>query len=222
MKKTAAKGIVLFMMAAALAGCSGDKKTIGEPEPKTEASGSLFTLSQVELPVSIQGSEFIVGQTTIQEILDDGFELMVSEWDGNDIIQHELDPNDLLRAGTKNTEISFWITNASFARLSIAAKTEDVRTGDASITRLELHLSNEAEKLPSDILIDGVPVTELTRTRAGEMFPDFEQDSLSVTQRGEDYECALMFNPQTLKLYHFTLRDTWGDAPEPEIKVPSI
>ena len=172
MNKTAIKGILLFMMTAALTGCSGDRKDAGGPEPETAESDTLSTLSQVEIPVSIRGKELFVGQTTIQELLDDGFELMVSEWNGSDIIQHELDPEEVLKTGTRNTEISFWITDSSFARLSIAAKTEDVRTGDAPITRLELHLSHQVETLPSDILIDGVPVTELTRAKAGEMFPE--------------------------------------------------
>ena len=158
---------------------------------------------------------------TIQELLDAGFELMVSEWNGRSIVQRELDPEETLVTGTKNTEISFWISDSSFARLSIDARNGEVRTGDAPVTRLELHLSFDAA-LPSDILISDVPVAELTRAKAGEMFPDFEQGDLSVTQKGADYQCTLMFSPQTLNLYQFSLRDTWGDAPAPEIKVPSI
>ena len=157
----------------------------------------------------------------IQELLDAGFELMVSEWNGRSIVQRELDPEETLVTGTKNTEISFWISDSSFARLSIDARNGEVRTGDAPVTRLELHLSFDAA-LPSDILISDVPVAELTRAKAGEMFPDFEQGDLSVTQKGADYQCTLMFSPQTLNLYQFSLRDTWGDAPAPEIKVPSI
>lgn len=222
MKKITAKGIVIFMAMAILTGCSGDKKT-DEPalEPEIAGTASLPTLAQMQMPVSIQDQEIIVGKTTIQELLDAGFELMVSEWNGRSIVQRELDPEETLVTGTKNTEISFWISDSSFARLSIDARNGEVRTGDAPVTRLELHLSFDAA-LPSDILISDVPVAELTRAKAGEMFPDFEQGDLSVTQKGADYQCTLMFSPQTLNLYQFSLRDTWGDAPEPEIKVPSI
>lgn len=215
-----AKGIALLIMMAVLSGCSRDNEPAASAAQTEEPA--LPALSQLELPVTIQGHEIIVGETTIQELLGDGFQLMVSEWNGDDIVQHELNPDTELADGTSNTEISFWITDASFARVSVIAKNGTVRTGDAPITRLELHLSHNEELLPEDILVDGVPVPEISRTKAGEMFPDFEQGDLSVTQRGEDYKCHLLFSPRTLKLYQFALWDTCEDAPEPEIKVPSI
>ena len=93
MKKITAKGIVIFMAMAILTGCSGDKKT-DEPtlEPEIAGTASLPTLAQMQMPVSIQDQEIIVGETTIQELLDAGFELMVSEWNGRSIVQRELDP----------------------------------------------------------------------------------------------------------------------------------
>lgn len=123
MKKITAKGIVIFMAMAILTGCSGDKKT-DEPtlEPEIAGTASLPTLAQMQMPVSIQDQEIIVGETTIQELLDAGFELMVSEWNGRSIVQRELDPEETLVTGTKNTEISFWISDSSFARLSIDAR----------------------------------------------------------------------------------------------------
>lgn len=220
MKRSAVKGIVFLMITAVLTGCSGDKKT--DTPPDSEQTEQLPVLSPEEIPVTIQEHEIVVGETTIQELLDDGFRLMVSEWNGDDIVQHDLDPEEILKAGTVNSEISFEVTDAAFVRTTIMAKTEDVRTGDAPITRLEIHLSHDVDTLPEDILLDGVPVTEISRAKAGEMFPDFEQGDLSITQKDDVYKCHLLFSPRTLNLYQFALWDTYGDAPEPEIKVPSI
>lgn len=48
-------------------------------------------LTPEQVPVVISGHEIIVDTTTIQELLDDGFSLMVSEWNGDSILQQELD-----------------------------------------------------------------------------------------------------------------------------------
>lgn len=227
MNQISGKGIALLVAMAVLTGCSGDKK-IGDPAASALQTGSGEAakgpeFSPERLPVTIDDHEIIVGTTTIQDLLDDGFSLTVSEWDETQIYQYELDPKEELTAGTENSEISFWITDTAFARVSVAARTGDIRLGDAPITRFELHLSlDENDTLPQDILVDGVPVTEMSRARAGELFPDFEQGDLSVNMKGSDYKCSLLFSPKTLNLYQFSLSDTYGDRPEPEIKVPSL
>lgn len=224
MKHVSAKGIAVFLTMAVLTGCSQDKK------PEDQAPSTLSTGTQEELPefspsdvpVTIDDHEIIVGETTIQELLEDEFPLMVSEWDEDHIDQHEVDPDEELEAGSENNEISFWVTDSVFARVSVEARTEAVRVGDAPITRLELHLSHDMETLPQNVLVKGVSVAEMSRTRAGELFPDFEQGDLSVSKRGSEYKCSLLFSPRTLNLYQFSLSDTYGDRPEPEIKVPSL
>lgn len=218
MKKLSVKWMVLFITAIILTGCSGDKKTAEQ----TASAAELPELSQVWIPVTVDGHEIIVGKTTIQELLDADFPLMVSEWDGSNVTQHEIDPDAKLPAGSALTEISFYITDAAFARISIWTDAESIQIKEAPITRLELHLSHNVESLPEDIFLDGVSVAELSRQKAGEMFPDFEQEDLSISQRGADYQCTLMFSPKTLNLYQFSLKETSQDAPEPEIKVPSI
>lgn len=223
MRRQSAKGLAAFMVLAILTGCS-DNKTLGEQTALTETENTeeQVGFSQICLPVTIDGHDILVGETTIQELLDDGFQLMVSEWKDGGVVQYEIDPAAELKAGSENKEISFWITDDAFARLSIAAKTNDMLVGEAPITRFALHLSHKADTLPENIMIDGVPVTELSRQKAWEMFPDFNQEDLSVTKRDSDLICSLMFSPRTLALYQFSLQETYGEEPEPEIKVPSI
>lgn len=227
MKRSSATGIAFLMTMAVLTGCSGDRK-LGSPAASTISSEDSemkkvrSELTPEQVPVVISGHEIIVDTTTIQELLDDGFSLMVSEWNGDSILQHELDPKETLRSGTKNSEISFWITDAVFARVTIEAGTEDIQTGDAAITRFELHLSHEVDTLPEDIYVNGVSVSEFSRAKAGELFPDFEQGDLSVTCRGTAYQCSLLFSPKTLNLYQFSFEYADEKEPEPEIKVPSL
>ena len=50
---------------------------------------------------------------------------------------------------------------------------EDVLLGQAVIARLEAHMVTEDDKsVLEKISFDGVPVTELTREKAEEMYPD--------------------------------------------------
>ncbi len=227
MKRVLATGITFLMTMAVLTGCSGDRK-LGSPAASTISSEDSemkkvrSELTPEQVPVVISGHEIIVDTTTIQELLDDGFSLMVSEWNGDSILQQELDPKETLHSGTQNSEISFWITDAVFARVTIAAGTEDIQTGDAAITRFELHLSHEVDTLPEDIYVNGVSVSEFSRAKAGELFPDFEQGDLSVTCRGTAYQCSLLFSPKTLNLYQFSFEHADEKEPEPEIKVPSL
>lgn len=198
MSKKLIRGVILVLSMAFLSGCSGKK----EEEPPQE---ELLMLEDHSVPVTISGQEIIVGKSALQSVLDTGLSVVLSEWDGSQVIQHEIDPNEILPAGTSATEISFWITDYAFARVSVEGTDKDMRIGDAVITRLALHLSHQPGTLPDHVLIDGVAVTEISRAKASEMFPDFDQEDLSVTQQGEDYRCTLMFSPNTYALYQFSL-----------------
>lgn len=198
MKNRLLKGIVVILSLTFLAGC-GSREDEPEPEP--------LMLADHAVPVTIDGEDVIVGQTTLQPLVDAGFPISLAEWDGEHVTEHEIDPNEILTAGTSLTELSFWLTDSAFIRLSIEAANEDMRLGDAVISRLALHLSHQADTLPDNLMVNGVAITELSREKAGELFPDFEQAELSVTQHGEDYRCTLMFSPRTHVMYQFTLME---------------
>lgn len=196
MNKKILRGIALILSMTFLAGCSPKEE---ETPPK------LLTLAEYSVPVTIDGLEILVGTTTLQPLLDAGLAVRISEWTGEQVVERDIDPEETLAAGTSETDISFWITDSAFARLSLEAGGADVRMGDAVISRLALHLSHQTDTLPDQVSINGVPVTELSRARAGEMFPDYEQEDLSITQQGEDYKCTFMFIPGTYALYQFSL-----------------
>ncbi len=219
MKQQLSTGIALLLILSILTGCSGRSQT---EEPAVTEEPVLLELSQTEIPVTIDDHEILAGRTTIQELLDDGFRVMISKWQEDRVVQHEVDPKEVLEPGVNYHELFIEVADSAFMRLSVRTEEEGICMGDAPITRVELHLSHVAETLPDNILLCGVPVKELTREKARTLFPDFEQEDLSVYSRGVDYKCNLMFSPSTLILYQFSLRSTIGDAPEPEIKKPSI
>lgn len=196
MKKILLSGFAFILFVTLLTGCSKkEEETLPEP----------LMLAQHSVPVVIDDLEIIVGTTTLQPLLDADLPIIVSEWVDDHVEEREIDSNETLAAGTSMTEISFWITDSVFARISVEAGESDIRMGDATISRLALHLSHLTDTLPDYIFIDGVSITELSRTRAAQMFPDFEQDDLSIMQQGEDYRCTLMFSPGTYALYQFSL-----------------
>lgn len=169
-------------------------------------------LEDAQIPVKINDHEIFVGETTIQELLDDGFSLTVTKWEDGRITQEELDPEQEFLPDSDYGDISFWITDSAYARISVKTEEQSIKAGDAPISRLELHLSHMEEELPQDILLNGVSVADMSRTKAGEIFPDFEQEDLSIMQKGLDYECTFMFSPKTLMIYQFSLQQK---EPEP-------
>lgn len=146
-------------------------------------SSSSSSSSEVEepvYPVSIQGTEIIVGETPVQALLDAGFEVTWSEMDKstNQITQHTVDPNEQLEAMSYYTGGSIWINEHVFAHLSFATEEEAVALGQATVARLEIHFSYEYDDANEDanVVFNGVPAMELTREKAGETFPDFTGD----------------------------------------------
>ncbi len=122
MKKKILRGIALMLSMVFLTGCS---------QKEEEAPPELLTLAEYSVPVTIDGIEIVVGTTTLQPLLDAGLSIMVSEWTGDQVLEREIDPEEILAAGTSETDISFWITDSAFARLSLEAADTDVRMGDA-------------------------------------------------------------------------------------------
>lgn len=181
MKKLAKLGLILIAVAALAAGCG--KK---EEEP-----------AQKLYPVSINGSEIRVGETTVKTLTDAGFKVTVSESsdDFSDITQFEIDPEQQLEANTYYSGGAVWISDSVFARISVATE-EEVKMGDAVIARLEFSFAGASQEDLSKISFDGVPVNEITREKAEEMCPDFSGDEIMWLQYGKDYKYDLIFDTE--------------------------
>lgn len=185
---------VMIMLLAA--GCGGEEKGASD-EPEIE---------EVLYPITINGKEIRVGETKVQTLLDDGFKVTVSDMDENmQITQYEIDPDAMLDANSYYTGGSVWITDSTFAHISIVTDEEPVRMGDAVIARLEFNLSSrEDEAELAKIMFNGIPVNELTRERAGEEFPDFTGDDNMwfSSYKMREYEYFMSFSEGKLNSFH--------------------
>lgn len=206
MRKIIIKGTVLVLMLLSLTGCSEQRRKSKDSFLPLDTSE--FTLGEHPIPVTIGNVEVFVGETTLQTLLDADLPIVASEWNGSDVIEYEVDPQETLPAHTSFTDLSFWVTDSTFVRLSVEAGNEDIRMEDAIISRLELHLSHRVDTLPDTILLNNVPVPEITRSKAGRMFPYFEQANLSISLQGANYNCHLLFSPKTFVIYQFSLQKT--------------
>lgn len=186
--------MVMIMLLAA--GCGGEEKGASD-EPEIE---------EVLYPITINGKEIRVGETKVQTLLDDGFKVTVSDMDENmQITQYEIDPDAMLDANSYYTGGSVWITDSTFAHISIVTDEEPVRMGDAVIARLEFNLSSrEDEAELAKIMFNGIPVNELTRERAGEEFPDFTGDDNMwfSSYKMREYEYFMSFSEGKLNSFH--------------------
>jgi len=173
---------MLLILSAMAAGCAGDGKD-------SEAED---TPAPVIYPVTIDGTEIRVGETTVQALLDKGLKVTVSEMTADKNIQeYEIDPNEVLEANSYYSGGSVWITDSTFAHVAMVTGEEDTTMGNAVIAYMEISLSGTDQTGLDKILFNGVPVTEISREKAGEMFPDFTGDE------------NMWFSPATMLDYNY-------------------
>ncbi|MCM1043965.1 MAG: hypothetical protein NC417_00500 [Candidatus Gastranaerophilales bacterium] len=195
MKKLFATGIAMLLSMALLTGCGQGGKEEVEEEPAQQC-----------YPVSINGQEIRVGETTVQTLLDQGLSVTVSEMDSsNHITTYEIDPETELEANSYYSGATVTISDSIFAHIAMVTEEEAVRMGDAVIAYLEFYLKGTAEE--RDVIeFNGVPVSEITQEKALEMFPDFRTYDNHMRESGTDYEYKLYFSQQDGLMNEFTLR----------------
>ncbi len=177
------------LLALLLAGC-GAASSSSEPEAPEPV-----------YPLSIKGTEIIVGETTMQTLLDAGFEVTWSEMDSShNITQHTVDPSEMLEAMSYYTGGSIWVNEHVFAHISFATGEEAAPLGEAVVGRVELSFSYDEEaNRDAQVVFNGIPAEELTREKAGEAFPDFTGDDNMWFSTGlKHYEYGVYFSNGTL------------------------
>lgn len=190
--------MLAFVFLLSMTGCSG--KSSEEAEPEAE---------DPKYSVSIRGTEIMVGETTVQTILDAGMDVTWSEMTSdNQIQEYTVDPEMELEANSYYTGASIWVTDSTFAHISFVTEEEAVTLGDAVIARLEFSLSSQEEDkaAQAEIEFDGVPVTELTRKEAGERYPDFTGDNAMWFSTGlKDYSYGLYYDSNSGNMIKFSV-----------------
>ncbi|MCI9142152.1 MAG: hypothetical protein HFH87_05935 [Lachnospiraceae bacterium] len=193
MKKKIAVVLTLLMSMALLAGCGQSNEPSEEEEPPEEV-----------YPISINGIEVRVGETTVQTLLDGGYKVTVSEMDSNNhITEYEIDPEEQLEAMSYYSGASVWITDSTFAHISMAT-TIPAKMGDAVIARLEFYMGGEPEEW-GIVSLNGVPVNEINQDKGHEMFPDFSIYDYYMVKYGKDYNYSFNFSQQNDLLNHFSV-----------------
>lgn len=194
-KKLITAGLAMVMGMALMTGCGQSGNTPKEEKPPQQC-----------YPVTINGQEVRVGETTVQTLLDQGLVVTVSEMDSsNHITKYEIDPDMELESNSYYSGASISITDSNFAHISMVTDEEAVRMGDATIAMLEFYLGGTSEDR-SAIELNGVPVNEITQEKAQEMFPDFSSYDYYMHEYGDDYEYSLSFSQQDELLSHFILK----------------
>ncbi len=192
--------LLLTFLLLALSGCGDTNEPGGE-------EGTSGQVESVVYPVTINGSEIRVGETTVQTLLDAGFKITTSEKDANmQITQYEIDPDTELDAESYYSGASIWVTDNIFAHVSMVTE-EATKLGNAVIARMEFSLaSGQDDPGLANILFNNVPVTELNREKAGEMFPDFTGDDVMWFSPAEmrDYEYFMSFSMEDGSMTKFS------------------
>lgn len=162
---------------------------------------------EVLLPVSINGKEIRVGETTVQTLLDEGLDV---SWVDEDYNRITVDPSTQLEANAYYTGGSVKVTDNMSFQISLATEEEAVPLGEAVVARLELQMARENDTgVLETISFDGVPVTELTREKAGEKYPDWTGDEVMWLHYGLEYKYSLNFDISSGNLSGFSVERTY-------------
>jgi len=187
--------LVLAALLLVLCACAGDE------------GGDTQEAEEVLLPVSVNGKEIRVGETTVQTLLDEGLDV---SWVDENYERVTVDPATELEANSYYTGGSMKVTDNMSFSISLATDEEAVPLGQAVIARLELSMAAEDdESVLETIAFDGVPVTELTREMAGEKYPDWTGDENMWLHYGLQYKYDLNFDSTTGKLSGFTVERSY-------------
>lgn len=169
--------------------------------------GSGQETEEILLPVSINGKEVRVGETTVQTLLDEGLEV---SWVDENYNRITVDPATQLEANAYYTGGSVKVSDNMSFTISLATE-EAVSLGQAVIARLELNMAAEDdESVLETISFDSVPVTELTREKAGEKYPYWTGNEVMWLHYGLEYKYGLNFDISTGSLSGFTVERTYG------------
>lgn len=194
MDKKKIRSLLCLMLAALmlfLSACAQGDSESGQEE------------GEVLLPISINGKEIRVGETTVQTLLDEGLNV---SWVDEDYNQINVDPTAQLEANSYYTGGSIEVSDNMFFHIALVTDEEAVSLGQAVIARLEMHAEAEEDKgVLEKISFDGVPITELTREKAGEKYPDWTGDETMWLQYGLEYKYDLNFDSSTGALKSFTV-----------------
>lgn len=195
MKKVWKKWCIAGLAAAILMAATG----CGEKSDSEDSSQD--TVTEVVYPVSIDGTEILIGETTVQALLDSGLRITVSEMSSDfQITQYEIDPELQLESRTYYSGSSVWLSDSSFAHISMVTGGIPVKMKDAVIAYMEFSPSSGDSENMSKILFNGIPITELTREKAGEIFPDFTGDEF------------MWFSPVSMREYKYFMSFDWDGA----------
>ncbi len=162
--------------------------------------------TEVLLPISINDKEIKVGETTLQTLLDEGFEV---SWVDENYERITIDPSTQLEANSYYTGGSIKVSEGLSFMISLATD-EEVPLAQAVIARLEATLATETDKsILEKIAFDGVPVTELTQEKAAEKYPDWTGNEVMWLHYGLEYKYDLNFDMSTGYLNKFAVERTY-------------
>lgn len=158
--------------------------------------------SEKLLPITINGTEIRIGETTVQALLDQGMNV---GWVDENYERVDVDPSMELEPEAYYTGGSIRVSENVFAQISFVTEDKAVPLGEAVIARLEFSLVGEEDKsVLEKIAFDGVPITELTREKAGEMYPDWTGDEVMWLKYGLEYKYDLNFDMTSGQMTKFS------------------
>lgn len=194
MNKKLSRAALLCLLLAALtvlfAACSGGGDTSSEEE------------TEPVCPITINGTKITVGETTVGSLLDQG---CVVYWVDDDYERVTVDPDQELEANAYYTGGAIQVTDDLSALISFVTDEEPIPMRDAVIARMEFTLAGKDDPEVLDkIEFDGVPLSQLTREKAGEMYPDWTGDEVMWLMYGLDYKYDLDFDMSTGKIVKFS------------------
>lgn len=131
--------------------------------------------------IQVDGFSVIPGETTVQEIMDNGFDLTdldawVYDIDAESKYSYVYDAESMAEGQTEYTGILMVKDNESLAYLNVAnRKSSDRRLGDCVVSQIALYSIEEEER--ERYAVNGIPLRDLTYEKILEEKGDYTRQS---------------------------------------------
>lgn len=197
MKKTIKAVVPLLSILILLTGC--------------QAGGSATKDETTLYPITIDGYEIVVGQTTAQTLLDAGLAITMPSTDADgQTQQYDVDGAAELEKNSYYRGCLVWFTEDMYATIALVTENKAIPMSEAVIAFFSIDLiygnANELERFA----FNGVPVSELGREKATELLPKFEGDDMIRHDYTNEHSCQISFNAAGTGLDAFSVQKTYN------------
>lgn len=154
-------------------------------------------------PIVFDNTEILVGETTVQTVLDGGLRVTIMQVDLSSaefsVIETDIMTDLPMEANTFYSGAAVRMGEVVKANVSLITGDSEVPMSETIIGDLELDLAEVSAEELAKIKFNGVALSEMTFDKAKSTFPEFDGDETEYHKEGKKYSYSMSFENGALK-----------------------